>query len=201
MTRDTGATTSPGATSGTTGVDALLTAQLAVAWAGEGHVGDARRLGWWRTDLVSEFGGLDLLTRLLPVTAPWAALQAVREAARRVDAKGRALANDADAVCSLYRLGFEIDERAEERLRELKLSGQSPTDALPGLAGVIAAWDRQKFAAWVASHGKTTYAVDPIGRRLTGERPAPLTALVARLVAGLVDLPEKYPLPHYRRDK
>ena len=71
----------------TSEVDALLSAQIIVAWAGEGHVGDERRLGWWRSDLVSEFGGLDLFQRLLPTTAPWAVLQAVREAARRVDAR------------------------------------------------------------------------------------------------------------------
>ena len=32
-------------------IDAILTAQLAVAWAGEG--GEEPRLKWWRTDLVS----------------------------------------------------------------------------------------------------------------------------------------------------
>jgi hypothetical protein len=51
-------------------LDLLLTAQLAVAWAGEGHVGEEPRLGWWRSDLTSEFGGRDLFQRLLPRTAP-----------------------------------------------------------------------------------------------------------------------------------
>ena len=70
-------------------LDALLTAQIAVAWAGEG--GDEPRLGWWRTDLVDEYGGEDLFARLLPHTARWAVLQAVREAARRTDARLRLL--------------------------------------------------------------------------------------------------------------
>ena len=62
----------------TTDLDLALTAQIAVAWAGEG--GEEPRLSWWQTDLVSEFGGEDLLRRLLPKTYPWAMLQAVREA-------------------------------------------------------------------------------------------------------------------------
>ena len=56
----------------TTELDFLLTAQFSVAFAGEG--GESPRLGWWRTDLVSEFGGHDLFQRLLPAT--WAATQA-----------------------------------------------------------------------------------------------------------------------------
>jgi hypothetical protein len=66
-------------------IDRALTAQFVVAWAGEG--GEEKRLGWWRSDLVSEFGGKDLFRRLLPKTWAWAVLQAVREAARRKDAE------------------------------------------------------------------------------------------------------------------
>ena len=58
-------------------LDQLLTAQLIVAWAGER--GDPQRLGWWRSDLSSEFGGEDLFRRLLPHTWPWATLKAPRE--------------------------------------------------------------------------------------------------------------------------
>ncbi|MBK6845933.1 MAG: BREX-6 system BrxE protein [Gemmatimonadetes bacterium] len=201
MAGQTAATTRPGITALTSEVDRLLAAQIVVAWAGEGHVGEERRLGWWRCDLVSEYGGLDLFQRLLPTTAPWAVLQAVREAARRVDAAERALVNNPDGVCSLYRLGFEIDERAEERLRELKRSGEPPQTALPGLGIIYQAWSRSDFAAWVDTHGKANHVVEPIGRRLTGERPATLDVLVTRLVAGLAGLPEKYPLPHYRGAK
>ena len=60
----------------TAALDLLLTAQIAVAWAGEGHVGDEPRLGWWRSNLTSEFGGLDLFERLLPRTFRWASYQA-----------------------------------------------------------------------------------------------------------------------------
>lgn len=115
-------------------LDLLLTSQVAVAWAGEnGLGGDERRLGWWRSDLVSEYGGRDLFQRLLPHTWPWAVLQAVREASRRCDQRIRGQDNDPDRIVSLYRLGFEIDERADQRWQDLKRSGKTPLDALPGL--------------------------------------------------------------------
>ncbi|MEB3167475.1 MAG: BREX-6 system BrxE protein, partial [Synechococcaceae cyanobacterium] len=82
--------TSPGqgAAVANSDLDIALTAQIVVAWAGES--GEQPRLGWWQTDLVSEFGGEDLLKELLPRTWPWAMLQAVREAARRKDEELRA---------------------------------------------------------------------------------------------------------------
>lgn len=52
--------------------DSILTAQFVVGWAGE--KGDEPRLGWWRCDLVSEYGGQDLFERLLPHTWQWAVL-------------------------------------------------------------------------------------------------------------------------------
>ena len=54
-------------------LDQVLAAQLALAWAGE--AGEEPRLGWWRSDLTSEFGGEDLFQRLLPRTWRWATLQ------------------------------------------------------------------------------------------------------------------------------
>src|SRR5688572_15258501 len=67
----------------TSEIDHALTAQLLVGWAGES--GEEKRLGWWRSDLVSPFGGMDLFRRLLPSTWEWAVLQGAREAARRKD--------------------------------------------------------------------------------------------------------------------
>lgn len=185
-------------------IDRILTAQLVVAWAGEGHMGDEPRLGWWRSDLTSEFGGADLFERLLPQTHRWAVLQAAREAARVRDAELRAQANHPDGVVSLFRLGFELDERIEERLQELKRDGGRPEMALSGLRDLLgndAAWDRGAFEAWVKSHGKIEHKVDPLGRRLVGEPPAALGDLTQRLVAALHPLPDTYPLPHYRGAK
>jgi hypothetical protein len=179
-------------------LDRILTAQLAVAWAGE--AGEERRLGWWRTDLVSEFGGEDLFRRLLPGTWRWAVLQGAREAARRHDAARRSQEHDADRILSLFHLGAELDERLEERLRDLKRTGKAPTDVLSGLREVISEdWDQSAFAAWVSTHGEVGTVAAPAGRRLRGEAPGSMEQAIDKLIAGLVPLGPDYPLPHYRK--
>src|SRR5690349_12871798 len=70
-------------------LDEILSLQLLVAWAGEGHT-DPPRLAWWRTSLIDEFGGEDLFARLMPRTWKWAVLEAARSAARTIDAEARA---------------------------------------------------------------------------------------------------------------
>ncbi|MBK1717201.1 hypothetical protein CKO27_06000 [Thiocystis violacea] len=178
-------------------IDAVLTAQLAVAWAGED--GEERRLGWWRSDLAAEFGGEDLFKRLLPRTWPWAVLQGAREAARLKDAELRQQDHDPDRILSLYHLGFEPDERIEERFQSLKRSGSSPREALPGLADAIEpAWNREHFLDWIHGQGRTETTATPVGRRLKEHPSASIEPLVRRLVAGLVPLPDTYPLPYVR---
>lgn len=180
-------------------VDFLLTAQLAVAWAGE--KGEEPRLGWWRSDLVSEFGGVDLFKRLLPSTWRWATLQGVRAAAIRRDRELRTKDHDPDRMLSLFSLGFEIDERVDERLQQLKRSGQDPAIALPGLSDAIAPiWDKSGFADWVSGHGEAEFVASPVGRRIKGSAPGSLDGLVRRLVGTLCPLSDEYPLPHYRRE-
>lgn len=182
----------------TSTLDHVLTSQLAVAWAGE--AGENRRLGWWRTDLVSEFGGEDLFRRLLPGTWRWAVLQGAREAARRRDAAGRAQDHDADRLISLFRLGSAIDERLDERLQDLKRSGQEPRDALPGLRELLMQqWQRGTFESWVRAHGEVDAAPVPAGRRLKGDVPNSLERATDELVAALHPLGLEYPLPHYRK--
>jgi hypothetical protein len=182
----------------TTELDAALTAQFVVAWAGEG--GEEKRLTWWRTDLIAEFGGLDLFRRLVADTAEWAALQATREAARRVDADLRRQAHDADGIITLFNLGFELDERIDERLQDHKRSGTTPTTALPGLAGPITIhWRADHFSEWVQQHGEVQVVTTPIGRHIKGEPPWDLSALIRGLVAGLAPLSDRYPLVHFRR--
>lgn len=119
-------------------INHLLTAQILIAWAGEG--GEDRRLGWWRSDLISEFGGEDLFKRLLPHTWQWAPLQGAREAARRKDAELRAQDHDPDRILSLFSLGFELDERVEERLLDLKRAGVPPVEAAGRSAAPEPAW-------------------------------------------------------------
>ena len=181
----------------TAALDAILTAQLAVAWAGE--TGAAPRLKWWRTDLISEFGGEDLFRRLMPHTWRWAVLEGAREAARRRDAELRAKDADPDRVLTLFRLGFEMDERLDVRLADLKRGGTSPTEALPGLSDVImSTWSKSAFADWVAGHGEAAVVTAPIGRRLKGETPASTELLVKKLIAALHPLVDAYPMPHAR---
>lgn len=179
-------------------IDFLLTSQLVVAWAGEG--GEEPRLGWWRTDLASEFGGQDLFRRLLPHSWRWAVLQAVREAARRRDAELRSQDNDPDRIVSLYRFGFAVDERVDQRLLDLKRSGKDPLESLPGLRDVCSErWVLQQFADWVQGYGRANCVAAPIGRRLKGSPPDSLDLIVRNLVAALWPLADAYPLPHYRR--
>lgn len=179
-------------------LDLLLTAQFAVAWAGEG--GDESRMGWWRTDLISEFGGEDLFRRLLPDTWEWAVLQAAREAARRHDLETRRRDHDPDRIVSLYNLGFDLDERVEERLQELKRSGTSPAEALPVLAELLGTdWDRTRFVDWIEAHGEVAHVTSPVGRRIRHDLPSDLRRLTHLLVAALAPLAEEYPLPHFRK--
>jgi hypothetical protein len=179
-------------------VDAILVAQIAVAWAGES--GEEPRLGWWRSDLVSEFGGEDLFKRLLPHTWQWAVLQAVREAARIHDAGVRSRDHNPDRILSLYSLGFELDERIEERLQDHKRSGVEPVVALPGLASVLRPdWNQSAFEEWVEAHTAAEYTVVPVGRRLKGNPPSTPETLAAKLVSALLPFGSEYPLPHFRR--
>lgn len=176
-------------------IDLILTAQIIVAWAGER--GEEKRLGWWRTDLVSEFGGEDLLKRLLPNTWRWAVLQSVREAARREDAELRQRGHD--HIFSLFHFGFAVDEQIDDRLREFKGSGRPPEEALPGLVdGIGDSWDQQRFLEWVHHHGEAQTTVTSVGRLIQGPPPANFDLRLRSLVAGLSPLAEKYPLPHFR---
>jgi hypothetical protein len=178
-------------------LDFVLTTQIVVAWAGEG--GEEKRLGWWKSDLVSEYGGVDLFRRILPATWEWATLQSVREAARRTDAEMRRKNHDADRILSLYRLDVHVDERIDERLQDLKRGGAAPEKALPGLAVIKEDFHRETFLAWVLGHGTAVAVPEPIGWRIKGPPPGALDQQVRRLVAALAPLPESYPLPYFRR--
>lgn len=181
-------------------LDLVLTAQIALAWAGE--AGEEPRLGWWRSDLTSEFGGEDLFRRLLPNTWRWATLQGAREAARRRDAEIRSRDHDPDRILSLYRLGLDADERLDERLQELKSSGAEPLQALPVLPEVISnSWQPERFASWLKKQGAAEYVAAPIGRRLKGEPPDAIGQLARDFLGSLTPLGDEYPLPHYRRGK
>ena len=178
-------------------LDALLTLQLATAWAGE-RSGDEPRLGWWATDMVSEFGGHALFARLTPRTARWAALEVAREAARRTDAAARARDANPDRLRSLFSLGFMVDEQLADRLALHKRSGEPPEVALPELGALLARWDRDAFAAWAKRWPASNTANEPSGRRLTSPMPDDLVEVARRMVHALIPLTDSYPCPHVR---
>lgn len=180
-------------------LDFVLGAQIIVAWAGErGDEGGDRRLGWWHSMLISPDAGLPVLEALVPRTASWAVVQGAREAARRVDAAMRGQEYDPDRYLSLFNLGFEVDERLEDRLQDLKRSGASPTECLPQLAEFLGKdWDRNAFEEWAGSSSEADVIVTPTGRRLRSQLPPSLDATVYALLAGLLPIGPKYPLPHF----
>ncbi|NUN14058.1 MAG: BREX-6 system BrxE protein [Myxococcales bacterium] len=181
-------------------LDFALTAQIIVAWAGEKGEEDPR-LGWWPTDLVSEFGGRDLFQRLLPNTWQWATLVAVREAARRKDQALRAQAHDPDRIVSLYHFGFDVDERIDERFRDLRATVPQPSTALPDLSFIDEGWNRTRFREWTEGHKAAEFSGTSIGRQLVGEIPGTLQGRAQKLVAALSPLADQYPLPHFRRPR
>ncbi len=176
-------------------LDAVLALQFTVAWAGEGRC-EPKRLGWWGTDLIDEAGGGDLLGRLLPRTKAWASLEAVREAARRVDAKARGKMADPDRMRSIFFLGFEVDEALSDRLAALKQAGRPPAECLPFKITLGTAFSREALADALRA-GSENPAVVPGGRQLKGPAPAEPEKVVARLAAALAPFPEQYPLPFF----
>lgn len=178
-------------------LDVLLTLQLATAWAGE-RSGDEPRLGWWATDMVSEFGGHALFARLTPRTARWAALEVAREAARRTDAAARGRDANPDRLRSLFSMGFAVDEQLADRLALHKRSEDPPEVALPELGTLLARWDRDAFAAWATRGPKPNTANEPSGRRLTSAMPDDPVEVGRRLVHALVPFSDSYPCPHVR---
>lgn len=179
-------------------LDSILAVQIAVAWAGESRE-HTKRLGWWETDLVDATGGGDLLARLLPRTHAWASLEAVREAARRVDEQGRRGMAEPDQLRSLYFLGFDVDERVAERLAEHKRSGVAPAEALPFPLPLGGTFSADAFTEALRATGKTpAFDVVPGGRQLKGAMPAAVEDAVQHLAAALVPPPDRYPLPFYR---
>jgi len=179
-------------------LDEILALQLTVAWAGEGAC-EPRRLGWWNTDLIDPDGGGDLLQRLLPKTHAWASLQAVREAARRVDEKARQGLPDPDKARTLFFLGFELDEKLDERLAHHKRSGGLPDSVLSFPVVLGAAFSRDEVAeALRPSANSGEHTVVPGGRQMKGVAPESLALLVKNLTAALVPFTDKYPMPFYR---
>jgi hypothetical protein len=179
-------------------IDEILAVQLLVAWAGEGR-SEPKRFGWWETDLVDEAGGGDLLERLAPRTHAWAALELVREAARQVDARALRLLPESGKLRSLFCLGFEWDEKLNDRLAELKRQGQTPAQALPLAFSVSAVWDPAKVTPLLSRAADVAFDnVLPCGRQLKGGVPSSPLDMANRLATAMLPVTDEYPLPHFR---
>lgn len=176
-------------------LDTILALQLVVAWAGEGRC-SPRRLGWWETDLIDDAGGGDFLARLLPQTHAWASLQAVREAARRTDAKARAKMANPDMMRTLFFLGFELDEQLDDRLLALKHARVAPDEALPLPFKLASEFNRDALGK--ALGGDAVFTVVPGGRQLEGSPPKMADVMVRQLASGLMPLADQYPLPFFK---
>jgi hypothetical protein len=176
--------------------DLILGLQVVVAWAGEG-LSDPARLGWWETDLVDELGGGDFFERLTPETAQWTSLEAVREAARRVDEARRKDAAEPESIRSLYHLGHEVDSLLEDRWADLRRDNEDPAEVLEFVSKTRGEFDRDELADWCESMADVNFRDMPAGRELRGDAPDEPETLARELVAGLVPFPDDYPMPHY----
>ena len=144
-------------------------------------------------------GGGDFVARLLPRTHAWASLEAVREAARRLDEQGRRGMAEPDQLRTLFFFGFDVDERLAERLAELKRGGTAPATSLPLPLPFDASFAPDAFTAALGSTGKgPAFDVVPGGRQLKSAMPASLDLAAKNLAAAMVPPPDRYPLPFYR---
>ena len=178
-------------------LDSLLIWQIVVAWAGE-SLCEPSRLGWWRTDLIDEAGGGDFLQRLLPKTYLWAGLEALRDAAMRVDRQKRQRLAQADQINTLFFWGFEVDEKLQDRLSMHKRSQRSPVDCLDLPLELGAAFDPTELEAVLTSPGSAaTSELVSEGRAIQGTVPQSLELRAKHLAAALLPLTDSYSMPFY----
>ena len=179
-------------------LDALLSFQLFIAWAGEG-LSEPKRLDWWRTGLVDQEGGGDLLQRLLPQTHEWAALTGVRQAAIQFDRQKRQEVANSDAVRTLFFWGFELDEALSDRLADHKRSRTPMEKVLTLPMDLAVSFSASVFEDTVRIPGQVAeFKVVPGGRELVGKMPESIELRAQKLMAALVPLAESYPMPFYR---
>ncbi|PZO41939.1 MAG: BREX-6 system BrxE protein [Pseudanabaena frigida] len=173
-------------------LDLILDWQMAIAWSGEG-ICQPTRLGWWRTDLIDEDGGADLLSRLFPRTKFYAGWEAVRDAAIAVDRRARQRMAAPDEIRTLFFCGFDIDEQLNDRLAERKRLNKKLTLPIDWGNG----FDCEALAKQICDRcGSSEY------RTVFGGREVINTGTTARnfsaLVAALTPWDKEYPMPFYR---
>lgn len=178
-------------------LDMILALQITVAWAGEGLC-DPPRLNWWRTDLYDELGGGDLFRRLMPKTHLWASLEAIRQAAIRYDQLERLKTADSEQIRTLFYWGFIVDQLLSDRLMNHKLSSADPIEVLNFPIDLKAPFEKPSFeeAIRIPNH-PIDFKVVSIGRELSGTIPESYELQAKRLIAGLLPLSDKYPMPFF----
>ena len=186
-----------------TELDDILALQLSVAWAGE-RAGEPARLGWWSSDLVDDLGGADLFHRLVPRTAAWASLILVRKVAQRIDEEQRTKLANADAVWTLFRFGFAVDEQLAERLAHHRSHQHVPAEVL-GSRFLVGDWSKGRFVEALTALGHpgegapgkkaSRVEITPGGRHVHATVRSPALA-APLLAAALVPLADAYPMPY-----
>ena len=182
-------------------LDQILAIQILIAWAGEG--GDEPRLDWWKSEVLSEFGGFSTLQELMPNTALWLACKAAREIAKREDEKRRKTSSDSDQIYTIYRLGFEIDEQLEHQLSDLIHAKSSLSILFKDIPWVEdlteQEWEQDGFDKWLRSLGERgTHKDEPTGRRIVGSAPEDILTRVQKLANHLSPLSKNYPMSYYK---
>ncbi|MBV6626174.1 MAG: BREX-6 system BrxE protein [Rivularia sp. (in: Bacteria)] len=179
-------------------LDKILALQIMIAWAGEGAC-EPKRLDWWRTDLIDEYGGGDLFARLLPKTCKWASLEAVRQAAIEVDRRKRQEMVQPDEVRTIFFWGYDVDEQLNERLAFHKSSGEEPNCALSDISVNIFETSNQPFSREEFEeviripNQKVEVVIVPNGREIVGDMLQGLEESAKKLAAALLPVVESYP--------
>ncbi len=179
-------------------LDQILALQLTIAWAGEGLC-QPPRLAWWQTDLVDGPGGGDLFSRLTPRLRHWSALEAVRETARRHDARCRREVAEPEKVRTLFNLGFRVEEQLGTRLSILKSSEASPSQVLPLPLNLDSTFSPDALTAFLESlTPRVKHTAVLGGRELSGAVLNESLILARQLAAALIPLADHYPMPFAR---
>jgi len=173
-------------------LDLILDWQMTIAWLGEANC-EPSRLGWWRTDLIDDLGGGDLLARLLPRTKVYAGWEAVREGAIAADHRARQRMADPDKLRTIFFGGFDLDARLTDRLAIRKRFNQKLHLPIAWEDG----FDRELITKQIRDRcGESKYELVAGGREICKTDSDQQNLL--SLVAATVPFDQNYPMPFYR---
>lgn len=179
-------------------LDTILAYQFTIAWAGEA-LSEPPRLKWWRTAMVDDAAGGDLMLRLAPRTHEWASLEVVREAAILTDRKARQRMADSDKVRTLFFWGFEVDELLVERICQLKWSLKKPSETLPLALPLDMDFHQTSLEQAIReTAADVPYFLQSSGRELKSALPDDPAAAAKMLFGAMLPFSPEYPAPFFR---